>query len=303
MRFDRYGGPEVLEVVDVEVPPPGPGEVLVAVRATGINPGEAAIREGALHDRWPATFPSGQGSDLAGTVKAVGDGVDSFAVDDDVLGFTDDRASQAEEVVVQAASIVHKPPEIPWEQAGGLKIAGTTAYASVRAVKVGEGDVVVVSGAAGGVGSLTVQLARLRGATVIGLAGEANHEWLTEHGAIAVNYGEPDLAEAIRAAAGGGVDAFLDTFGGGYVELALDLNVPPQRINTIIDLAAAREHGTQAVGGRVASTPAVLAELAGLMAAGRLEVPVARVYRLDEVGDAYRELERRHTRGKIVLVP
>ena len=303
MRFDRYGGPEVLEVVDVEVPPPGPGEVLVAVRAAGINPGEAAIREGALHERWPATFPSGQGSDLAGTVKAVGDGVDSFAVDDDVLGFTDDRASQAEEVVVQAASIVHKPPEIPWEQAGGLKIAGTTAYASVRAVKVGEGDVVVVSGAAGGVGSLTVQLARLRGATVIGLAGEANHEWLTEHGAIAVNYGEPDLAEAIRAAAGGGVDAFLDTFGGGYVELALDLNVPPQRINTIIDLAAAGEHGTQAVGGRVASTPAVLAELAGLMAAGRLEVPVARVYRLDEVGDAYRELERRHTRGKIVLVP
>ena len=138
---------------------------------------------------------------------------------------------------------------------------------------------------------------------MIGLAGEANHEWLTEHGAIAVNYGEPDLAEAIRAAAGGGVDAFLDTFGGGYIELALDLNVPPQRINTIIDLAAAREHGTQAVGGRVASTPAVLAELAGLMAAGRLEVPVARVYRLDEVGDAYRELERRHTRGKIVLVP
>jgi NADPH:quinone reductase-like Zn-dependent oxidoreductase len=303
VRFDRYGGPEVLEVVDVEVPPPDPGEVLVAVRAAGINPGEAAIREGALHDRWPATFPSGQGSDLAGTVKAVGDGVDSFAVDDDVLGFTDDRASHAEEVVVPATSIVHKPPEVSWEQAGGLKIAGTTAYASVRAVEVGEGDVVVVSGAAGGVGSLTVQLARLRGATVIGLAGEANHEWLTEHGAIAVNYAEPDLAEAIRAAAGGGVDAFLDTFGGGYVELALDLNVPPQRINTIIDRAAAREHGTQAVGGSVASTPAVLAELAGLMAAGRLEVPVARVYRLDEVGDAYRELERRHTRGKIVLVP
>lgn len=221
MRFDRYGGPEVLEVVDVEVPPPDPGEVLVAVRAAGINPGEAAIREGALHDRWPATFPSGQGSDLAGTVKAVGDGVDSFAVDDDVLGFTDDRASHAEEVVVPATSIVHKPPEVSWEQAGGLKIAGTTAYASVRAVEVGEGDVVVVSGAAGGVGSLTVQLARLRGATVIGLAGEANHEWLTEHGAIAVNYAEPDLAEAIRAAAGGGVDAFLDTFGGGYVELAL----------------------------------------------------------------------------------
>ena len=303
MRFDRYGGPEVLEVVDVEVPPPGPGEVLVAVRAAGINPGEAAIREGALHDRWPATFPSGQGSDLAGTVKAVGDGVDSFAVDDDVLGFTDDRASHAEEVVVQATNIVHKPPEVPWEQAGGLKIAGTTAYASVRAVEVGEGDVVVVSGAAGGVGSLTVQLARLRGATVIGLAGKANHEWLTEHGTIAVDYGEPDLVEAIRAAAGGGVDAFLDTFGGGYIDLALDLNVPPQRINTIIDRAAAGEHGTQAVGGSVASTPAVLAELAGLMAAGRLEVPVARVYRFDEVGDAYRELERRHTRGKIVLVP
>ena len=158
---------------------------------------------------------------MAGTVKAVGDGVDSFAVDDDVLGFTDDRASHAGDIVVQATNIVHKPPEIPWEQAGGLKIAGTTAYASVRAVDVGEGDVVVVSGAAGGVGSLAVQLSRLRGATVIALAGKANHDWLTEHGAIAVNYGEPDLAEAITAAGGGGVDAFLDTFGGGYIELAL----------------------------------------------------------------------------------
>jgi NADPH:quinone reductase-like Zn-dependent oxidoreductase len=304
VRFARYGGPEVLEVVDVEVPPPGPGEVLVAMRAAGINPGEAAIREGALHDRWPATFPSGQGSDLAGTVEAVGDGVDSFAVGDDVLGFTDDRASHAEEVVVQATNIVHKPPEVAWEQAGGLKIAGTTAYASVQAVEVGEGDVVVVSGAAGGVGSLTVQLARLRGATVIGLASEANHGWLTEHGVIAIDYGQAGLADAIRAAAGSGaVDAFLDNFGGGYIELALGLNVSPQRINTIIDHGAARKHGAQAVGGSVASTPAVLAELAGLMAAGRLEVPVAAVYRLDQVGDAYRELEQRHTRGKIVLVP
>ena len=302
VRFERYGDVDVLDVVEVERPVPGPGEVLVAVRAAGINPGEAAIRSGAMDDVWPATFPSGQGSDLAGTVTALGPDVTSFAVGDDVLGFTDGRASQAEYALVDADHLVRKPPTVPWEQAGALKVVGTTAVAAVRTVGVGEGDTVVVSGAAGGVGSMTVQLARLRGATVVGLAGAANQQWLTERGMLAVDYAEPDLADRIRAVTPT-VDAFVDTYGDGYVDLALDLGVAHDRINTVIDFAAAKERGVQAVGGSTASTAEVLAELAGLMAAGRLEVPVARVYPLAEVRDAYRELERRHTRGKIVLVP
>ena len=153
---------------DVERPVPAEGQVLVAVKAAGINPGEAAIRRGVMHDRWPATFPSGQGSDLAGVVAEVGPGVDAFAVGDEVLGFSDQRASHAEFVVVPAENLTAKPASMPWDQAGALYVAGTTAYAAVRAVALAPGDTVAVSGAAGGVGSIAVQLARRAGATVIG---------------------------------------------------------------------------------------------------------------------------------------
>jgi NADPH:quinone reductase-like Zn-dependent oxidoreductase len=302
VRFERYGDVDVLEVVDVERPVPGPGEVLVAVKAAGINPGEAAIRSGVLHERWPATFPSGQGSDLAGVIEEVGDGVDGFAVGDEVIGFTHDRASQAELVVVPADQLVRRPPEVPWEAAGALFVAGTTAYAAVRAVAPSPGETVAVSGAAGGVGSIAVQLARRAGARVIGLASEPHHAWLREHGAAPVTYGD-GVAQRIRQASDGGVDAFVDTFGTGYVDLAVELGVAPQRIDTLIDLAAAERYGARTDGNMVGGRADVLAELAALIAAGELEVPIAATYPLAEVRDAYRELERRHTLGKIVLVP
>ena len=302
VRFDEYGGIDVLYVADVERPSPGPGQVLVRVKAAGINPGEAAIREGAFDNIMPATFPSGQGSDLAGVVEELGEEVDGFAVGDEVIGFVNTRSSQAELVVVEAGDLTPRPDGVPWEQAGALFVAGATAYAAVRAVSAGEGDTIVVSGAAGGVGSLTVQLAKNAGATVIGLASEANHEWLSEHGVIPVVYGEGQ-AERIREASGGEVDAFIDTFGSGYVELALDLGVEPDRIDTIIDFAAVEEHGVKAEGSQAAASADVLAELAGVISEGDLEVPIAQVYPLSEVQNAYRELEKRHTRGKIVLQP
>jgi NADPH:quinone reductase-like Zn-dependent oxidoreductase len=301
VRFDRYGDREVLEVVDVPRPEPGDGEVLVAVRAAGINPGEAKIREGMLHERWPATFPSGEGSDLAGVVVQPGPGVTGFAVGDEVFGWTDGRASHAEYVVTEATKLAQKPPSIPWEVAGSLFVAGTTAYATVRAVSLRQGDTVVVSGAAGGVGSLTVQLAVIAGATVIGLASESNHEWLREHGATPIAYGE-GVAERIRQVAPR-VDAFIDTYGPPYVELALELGVAPERIDTIADFAAVERHGVKAEGGGTAAETRVLLALTDLIAAGRLEVPIARSYPLDQVREAYRELEGGHVRGKIVLVP
>ncbi|HEX6470215.1 MAG TPA: NADP-dependent oxidoreductase [Streptosporangiaceae bacterium] len=301
VRFDEYGGIDVLYVAEVDRPAPGPGQVLVRVRAAGINPGEAAIRKGFMHELWPATFPSGQGSDLAGVVEEVGEGVEGVAAGAEVIGFTHDRASQAEYVVVDAANVTPRPGGVPWEQAGALFVAGTTAYAAVRAVRLEPGDVVVVSGAAGGVGSITVQLARDAGATVIGLAGEHNHGWLSDHGVIPVAYGD-GVAGRIRAAADH-VDAFIDTFGGGYVELALELGVRPDRIDTIIDFAAAQKHGVKTEGTAAAADAGVLAELAELIDKGRLEIPIAAAYPLAEVRDAYRELEKRHTRGKIVLIP
>jgi NADPH:quinone reductase-like Zn-dependent oxidoreductase len=302
VRFDKYGGVDVLEVREVEDPVAGPGRVLVAVKAAGINPGEIAIREGYLHERWPATFPSGQGTDLAGVVRTVGEGVTAFAAGDEVLGWTEERASQAELVAVPADQLTAKPASVPWEVAGSLFVAAFAAYASVDAVAPQTGETVVVSAAAGGVGSVAVQLARRTGATVIGLASERNHDWLRRHGIVPVTYGDGQ-GDRIRAAADGGIDAFIDTFGGGYVDLAIDLGVAPQRINTIIDYDAVQRLGVQAQGTHAIATAELLAEITGLVADGSLEIPVARSFPLDQVRDAFRELAERHTHGKIVLLP
>ncbi|MEZ0092291.1 NADP-dependent oxidoreductase [Streptacidiphilus sp. EB129] len=302
VRFDEYGDIDVLEVRDVPRPQLAADEVLVRVRAAGINPGENAIRSGALHELWPATFPSGQGSDLAGVVEETGSGVRTWSVGDEVIGWVDTRASHAELVAAPAGNLVPRDPGVPWQVGGALFVAGTTAYANVRAVGAGAGDTIVVSGAAGGVGSLTVQLLRLAGATVVGLAGESHHAWLRDHGVIPVAYGEGVL-DRIRAAAPEGVDAFVDTFGDGYVDLALELGVARDRINTIIDFARAARTGVRSEGMSGSANAGVLAELVKLVAAGDLDVPIAAGYPLTEVRAAYHDLMRRHTRGKIVLMP
>jgi NADPH:quinone reductase-like Zn-dependent oxidoreductase len=301
VRFEEYGGVDVLKVVEVPRPAPGPGQVLVRVKAAGINPGEAKIRAGLLHARWPAVFPSGQGSDLAGIVAETGPAVTGLSTGDEVIGFTDNRASQAEYALAEAKNLTAKPAGVPWEAAGALPVVGFTAYAAVRAVALAPGDTVVVSGAAGGVGSIAVQLARRAGATVVGLAGQANHGWLAGHGVIPVAYGD-GVAGRIRQAAGL-VDAFIDTFGGDYVRLALDLGVEPARVDTIVSFDAVQRYGVKAEGNAAAASATVLAELAKLIAAGQLEIPVAAVFPLAEVQDAYRRLGQGHIRGKIVLVP
>ena len=304
VQFDSYGGIDVLEVRDVPRPTAGAGEVLVEVKAAGINPGEAMIRQGFLHDRWPATFPSGQGSDFAGVVAETGADVGTVAEGEQVIGFSDQRASQAEFVVVPAEQLTQKPENVTWEAAGALFVSGTTAYAAVRAVALKPGDTVAVAGAAGGVGTIAVQLAKRAGATVLGIAGPSNDDWLTAHGVVPVNYGD-GLADRLRdAAPNGQIDAFLDFFGGGYVELAVtELGIDPQRVDTIIDFPAIERFGVKFEGNADAADAKVLAELADLIAAGELELPVAQVYPLDQVKDAFRRLEQRHTRGKIVLRP
>ena len=299
VRFDKYGDIDVLRVADVPVPEPARGEVLVKVKAVSINPGEAKIREGLFHAVWPATFPSGEGSDLAGIVTKIGIGVEGVTAGDEVIGFTDRRASHAEYVVVDAQNLTRKPANVSWEVAGSLAIAGSTAYASVRAVSLKQGDTVAVPGAAGGVGSITVQLARRSGAEVIGIAGQANHDWLTAHGVKPVTYGD-GLANRLREAA---IDAFIDTYGHGYVKIAIELGVAPDRINTIIDFAAAKQYGVKTEGSQAALNAAVLAELARLIDAGELEVPIAASFPLGDVREAFQLLERGHTRGKIVLLP
>ncbi len=299
VRFDNYGGIDVLRVADVPVPEAAQGEVQVKVKAASINPGEAKIREGVLHTRWPATFPSGEGSDLAGIVMKIGLGVERVKAGDEVIGFTDRRASHAEYVVVEAHNLTRKPVKVSWEVAGSLPVAGSTAYAAVRAVSLKPGDTVAVSGAAGGVGWIAAQLAKRAGAKVIGIAGPANQEWMAARGIQPVGYGD-GLADRLREA---GIDAFIDTHGSGYVRLAIELGIRPERIDTIIDFAAAQQYGVKAEGSQVALNSAVLAELAALVAAGELEVPIAATFPLADVRAAFKLLEQGHTRGKIVLLP
>ena len=300
--FDEYGGIDVLHVDTVDVPAPPAGEVLVRVRAAGINPGEAVVRSGAMAEMFPTTFPSGEGSDLAGDVVAVGDGVTSVAVGDAVLGWTDRRGSHAELVTVPVENLVPKPDAVPYEVAGALYVAGAAAVASVGATDPKDGERVLVSGATGGVGSIAVQLAILRGARVIGVASERNHEYLRTLGAIPVAYGD-GLADALRAVAPDGLDAVVDTYGGGYVALGIELGVDPSRINTIIDFAVVSQYGVHAEGTSSVSGAEVLGRLAELVATDRLVVEIAATYPLDQVREAFTEVEARHTRGKIVLVP
>lgn len=300
IQFDEYGPVGVLHVADVEAPTPGQGHVVVRVAATSINPDEIMIREGAMDHDGSGTFPSGQGSDLAGTVVNVGAEATGWTIGDEVFGWTDERAAQAELVAVPAEQVARRPESVPVEQAASLYVAGGTAYGMVDAVDARPGETVAVTAAAGGVGSIAVQLLRHRGARVLGIAGAGNAGWLAEHGVEPIEHGD-GLAERLHTAAPEGIDAFLDCYGDGYVALAVELDIAPERIATIIDFAAAQERGAQVVFGYQVTTAQRLAELATLIDQGELTIPIAATYPLDEVQAAYERLAERRTRGKIVL--
>jgi NADPH2:quinone reductase len=302
VRFDHYGDRDELYIAEIPIPTPGPGEVVVEVRAAGINPGEAAIRSGALHDIFPATFPSGEGSDLAGVVTALGPEVSEFSVGDEVLGFSASRSSHATHTAVPVGQLIRKPAELSWEVAGSLYVVGVTAYAAVRAVAPRPDETVAVSAAAGGVGSIVVQLLALRKVRVLGIASPGNADWLRAHGVIPVAYGD-GLADRLLQAAPNGIDAFIDLFGPDYVQLAVDLGVAPERIDTIIAFQKAAEVGAKTEGSAEASTPEVLAEIADLIARGAIDFDIAARFPLNRVAEAFELLEQRHTHGKVVLLP
>jgi NADPH:quinone reductase-like Zn-dependent oxidoreductase len=300
VKFSRYGGTEVLDVVEVEATPPGRREVQVSVVSASINPGEVSIRLGRFHDRYPAAFPEGQGSDFAGVVTVVGEGVDFPKVGDQVIGFSDGRNAQAEFVTIDANRVIPKPHGVSWNEAGSLFVAGATARACLLAVDVRPGDTVVVAGAAGGVGIIATQLAVLAGAAVVATASEANHAFLRSIGAIPVAYGK-GLADRIRKIVPDGVDAFIDAHGDGNIDVALDLGVAKDRINTIIDFAGAQRKHVKALGMSSVEPREILTELARLIAAGDLTIPVYATYPLDQVRAAYERLGQGHGLGKIVL--
>lgn len=301
VRFDRYGDETVLQVQEVDDPEPGEGEVVVRVIAAGTNPGEVGIRSGRFASMFPATFPEGQGSDLAGRIVAVGAGVTDLAIGQPVIGFSDSRNAQAELALLPAARVLPKPEALDWDVAATLYVAGTTALAALQTVPIGPGDTAVVAGAAGGVGVYLTQLAVGTGARVIAIAGEANHDWLRAHGAEPVVYGE-GLEERLRSAAPDGITAFFDLHGDGYTDLAIALGVSPARVETIIDFAASERLGIRAEGMTALRDPADgIRQLAAIASQGGFEVPIKARFPLERVQEAYREVSRRSGLGKVVL--
>jgi NADPH:quinone reductase-like Zn-dependent oxidoreductase len=301
VKFSRYGSPDVLDVVEVQRPAAGPGQVVVAVVTAATNPGEIAIREGHFADVWPAHFPEGQGNDFAGYVAEIGSDIDDFTVGAEVVGFAP-RAAQADYVALGGDRVAAKPPGLSWEAASTIAGAGATAWASVAAVNPQPGETVVVSAAAGGVGIYAAQLARLRGADVIGTCSEGNIDLLTSLGVRPALYGE-GLSGRLLDLAPDGIDGLIDTFGPDNVSLAVNLGVKPDRINTLIDQQAVQRFGVHSDAQEQADTPAIWAELADLVARGDVTVPIAAVYDFttEQVRQAYRDVGTRHVSGKRVL--
>lgn len=299
LRYSRYGGPDVLEFVESEIPKPRWGEVVVDVLASGINHIEAFVREGYLAETVPIELPAGQGSDFAGLVREVGTGVEGWKRGDEVIGHAV-RGAHATHVVVPATSLVRKPKRVNWEEAGGLYLAGLTALDTLDGLRLGQGDTLVISAAAGGVGNIEAQLAKFAGVRVIGTCGERNHDFLREQGVKPVVYGE-GMADRIRKIAPGGVTAFIDNFGQDGQQLAFELGVPPQKYRSSEDRKAIELAAIAPDEEFAAHATKQLQRLAEFTADHALHVVVSAFYPFDLIIDAFEDLDRMHARGKIIV--
>jgi NADPH:quinone reductase len=301
-----YGGPEVLSLVEIDPAAPGAGEVAVDVRAAGVNPADWKRYSGAWGDD-PSALPLRIGFEAAGEVVDVGSGVEDLEPGAPVIGYRVDGA-YAERLVVPRSALVRKPETLSWEQAAGLLLAGATAVHAITATAIAEGETLLVHAAAGGVGSMAVQLAQARGARVIGTASPPSHDYVAALGAEPVAYG-PGLADRVRALAPDGVDAAVDAVGGDEaVDVSLEVVPDRGRIVTLVPSGRARETRIRALGGGPGADPgteirnAARHELFELASAGKLAVHVAHTYPLAEVAEAHREIRRGHVHGKLVLV-
>jgi NADPH:quinone reductase-like Zn-dependent oxidoreductase len=294
VRFTRFGGPEVLELVELPDPHPGPGQVRISVRAAGVNASDWKKRQGSMDRELPQTV----GHEAAGVVDELGAGVADVAVGDRVFGLSE-GAAQAELAVLSYYAPI--PPSLDFPGAAALPAAVETATRALDQLGGGSGSSLLVNGASGSVGSAAVQLAVVRGARVIGTAGPANHELLRSLGAEPVAYGE-GLVERVRALAPDGVDAALDVAGSGVLPELIELAGGPEHVVTIADFAGARAHGVRFSTGDAGRAVHALAGIGELVESGRFSLPVARTFPLAEVAAAHRAGEDGQVRGKLVLV-
>ncbi|CCH76182.1 Alcohol dehydrogenase GroES domain protein [Nostocoides japonicum T1-X7] len=295
VRFSRFGGPEVLEIVELPDPHPGPGEVRVAVGAAGVNASDWKKRQGLMDQELPQTM----GYEAAGVVDELGEGVDDVAVGDRVFGFCTDGAAQAELAVLSFYARI--PRSLDVVTAAALPSAVETAARALDQLGVRAGSTLLVHGASGTIGQAAVQLAVAGGARVIGTGSPATHDRLRSLGAEPVAYGT-GMADRVRALAPGGVDLALDVAGSGVLPELVGLAGGPQRVMTIADVAGAQEHGVRFSTGESGRALWALAQVAGLVESGRFSLPVGRTFPLAEVAEAHRVGESGLVRGKLVLV-
>jgi NADPH:quinone reductase-like Zn-dependent oxidoreductase len=294
--FEQYGGPKVLQQGDEVVPEPGYGQLRIVNRAISVNPVDWKVVAGYLKQFRPVQFPAVPGNESAGVIEAVGSGVEGLAVGDEVIwsGFTGAYRAQAN---VEVADLITKPTGIDFEQAASLPIAGGTAYSLVHQIGLREDDTVLVHGAAGGVGSATVQIARALGARVIGTASTANHDYLASIGAEPVRYGD-GLVAAVKAL--GPITASIDTFGGA-ASVAATVRLLPDLSRAVT--AVTDEHSSAAGIAAVAAAADRLAAVVKLAEQGRLRFAIAERIPLADAAKAFELSYAGHLRGKIILVP
>ncbi len=304
VALNEYGGPEVLDVVDLPEPRLGPDVVMVRTRAAGVNPVDYKVRRGGLDGRFPCHFPLVPGWDVAGTVEDVGPDVTEFRPGDDVMGYVRRDHIQwgtyAELVPAPLRTVAPKPASVGWAEAAAIPLAGLTAWqALTRGLEVKQGDVVLVHAAAGGVGSFAVQLARIMGADrVIGTASEGTHDFLRGLGVEPVSYGD-GLVERVRDVVPEGVTAVLDLVGDDALDASPALMAPGARIASVLKAKKVRE-----LGGRylfVRPDAEQLTELSRLVDAGRLEVRLHETFPMEKAADAHRLIEGGHVHGKLAL--
>lgn len=293
VSFAEFGGPDVLHLVDVEAPHAGPGQVRIAVRAAGVNPVDWRIREGQFQEISPIELPAGVGQDAAGVVDEVGEGVKGTEVGDHVFGAGSSTYSEFAVLTAWA----RMPERLTFEEAAGYPSVVETALRVIDQAGVTAGQTLLVSGAAGGVGSAVLQIARERGITVIGTAGAANQDYLRSLGALATTYGEGWVDRVRRL---GPVDAALDLAGAGVLHDLVDLTGDPRKVISIADLGTP-ELGTR-FSGEAGSMPDALAEACTLISRGKLHIPVDKSYSLAEAAAAHIDSQAGHTRGRRVVV-
>jgi NADPH:quinone reductase-like Zn-dependent oxidoreductase len=297
LQYTAYGGPEVLEWAQAPAPHPGPGQLRIAVRAASVNPIDWKAFSGAMSGGEPMAGTGYLGSDAAGVVEEVGQGVTGVAVGEEVFGRG--QHTQAESALLDAWAA--KPPAIDWAVAAAAGVAGETAERGLRLLEVKAGDTLFVDGGAGGVGAVAVQMAIARGARVIASASQANHDYLRELGATPVRYGQ-GVAERVRAAADGRVDAVFDVAGKTPVQELISLAPAPSQVLSIANFAAGQA-GARVTGGGADSRPMeALALVAELLAQNKLVLKV-QTFPFQRAAEAYRISQSGHLRGKLVLIP